>query len=394
MTETIEALSGSEPVSRAAGLVPLLRKRAPWAEENRRLHQETIEAISDAGLLRLRVPVRYGGSEGDMRTLVAVLTQLGRGDGSVAWTAAVWSICSWLVGLFPDEVQDEIFATPNVRVCGLLSPTGTATPTDGGYTVNGQWAFNTGSLDSHWNELVAMAPTPDGQMQPMMALVPMSEMEIIDDWHTAGLRGTGSVSTVARDLFLPAERVLPMGAVLNEQYATRLNADKPIYKGPLLPTACTSVIGTALGLAEAARGVFFERLPERKITYTTYASQREAPVTHLQVAEAEMKLDEARFHAHRAAETLDRKNNAGGAWPVPERARIRLDASYTCLRSKEAVDIFSGASGASSIYESVPMQRIERDIQTLYLHAILHPSTNLELYGRILCGLEPNTFYL
>ncbi len=394
MTEIIDAPSRPELVGRAADLIPQLREKAPWAEENRRLHEESIEAMADAGVFRMRVPTRYGGYEADMRTLVDVLTKVGQGDASAAWTAAVWSICNWLVSLFPDEVQDEVFSTPDARVCGLLSPTGMAEPVDGGYVVNGKWAFNTGSLQSHWNELVAVSPTPDGQMQPLMMLAPMSDLQIIDDWDTAGLRGTGSVSTVADKLFIPAHRVMPMGAMLQEQYASQANADNPVYRGPLLLTACTSVIGTALGLADAANEVFFDRLPDRKITYTSYEHQSEAPITHLQVAEAEMRNAEAKFHAHRAADTLDTKNVAGEAWTLPERTRIRLDASFACKQAKESVEILSEASGASSVYKNVPMQRIVRDIQTLNQHAILHANTNLELHGRILCGLEPNTLYL
>jgi 3-hydroxy-9,10-secoandrosta-1,3,5(10)-triene-9,17-dione monooxygenase len=394
MAEITDTPSKTEFVNRAAALVPRLRELAPWGEDNRRLHPECVEAIADAGILGMRVPTRYGGYACDLLTLVDVLTEIGRGDGSAAWTVGVWSICNWLVALFPDEVQEEVYATPGVRVCGLLSPGGTAMPADGGYIVNGQWAFNTGSTQSHWNELVAMAPTPDGQVQPMMALAPVADLEIVDDWHTVGLRGTGSVTTVAQDLFIPAHRVLPMGAMLHEQYSSELNAGNPVYRGPLLLTACTSIIGTALGIAEAAKEIFFDRLPDRKITYTTYGSQREAPLTHLQAAQAEMCLDEARFHAHRAAHTLDSKNAEGDSWTIQERARVRLDASYVCKQSKSAVDILSNASGASSIYESVPMQRIDRDMRTLNLHAILHPDTNLELYGRVLCGLEPNTFYL
>jgi alkylation response protein AidB-like acyl-CoA dehydrogenase len=394
MTEIAQASSGVEVVRGAADLVPRLREWASWAEDNRRLHPEFVEALADAGVFKLRVPAHHGGFGCDMRTLVDVLTQIGRGDGSAAWTVGVWSICNWLVGLFPDAVQEEVYATPDVRVCGLLSPTGMATPADGGYVVNGRWVFNTGALQSHWNELVAIGPGPDGQMQPLMALVPMSDLQIVDDWHTADLRGTGSVTTVAQDLFIPAHRVLPMGAMLHEQYASERNAADPVYRGPLLLTACTSIIGTALGLAEAAREVFFDRLPDRKITYTSYESQREAPLTHLQVAEAQMCADEAGFHAHRAAGTLDAKNAESGSWSVQERARVRLDASYAVKQSKAAVDVLATASGASSVYTSVPMQRIDRDMSTLNLHAILHPNTNLELYGRILCGQEPNTLYM
>lgn len=387
--------SRTELVRRASELVPPIQARATRMEENRRLDDELIEMLADAGLLRLRIPARYGGHEADMRTLVAVISELGRGDGSVAWTTAVWSICGWLVGLFPDEVQDEVFAVPDARICGLLSPTGTAEPKDGGYVINGRWAFNTGSLHSHWNVLIAMAPTPDGEQRwPIMAIAPMSELGIVDDWHTSGLRGTGSVTTVATDLFVPGERVLPMAALLNGQYASRLNADSPIYRGPLMPTACMSVTGTALGLAHAAKENFFQRLPDRKITYTAYERQQEAPITHLQVAEAQMKLDEAEFHADRAAGVLDGKNTGAESWTLEERVRIRMDASSACRLAKEAIDLYATASGASSIYESVPMQRIRRDIQAIDLHAILHPNTNLELYGRILCGLEPNTLYL
>jgi len=52
------------------------------------------------------------------------------------------------------------------------------------------------------------------------------------------------------------------------------------------------------------------------------------------------------------------------------------------------------ASGGSSNYSTVPIQRIQRDITAINLHALNLPATNLELYGRILCGLEPNTFFV
>ncbi|MFV2194655.1 acyl-CoA dehydrogenase family protein [Nocardiopsis sp. LOL_012] len=394
MENVVTAPSREELVRGASELVPYFRERAAWAEEHRTLPDEAVGKMTEAGFLKMRVPHRYGGYECDMRTTVEVIAEVARGDGSAGWTVSVWSICNWLTGLFPDEAQEEVFASGDTRVCGLLSPTGTAAEADGGFVVNGSWSFNTGAAQSQWNSLVAMAPTPDGGQQPIMALAPVSDLKIVDDWHTSGLRGTGSVTTVAEDLFIPGSRVLPMGPALQEHYASRLNADRPTYRAPLLLTACVTAMGSALGLAMAARDVFFERLPHRGITYTTYASQSEAPLTHLQVADAQMRIDEAWFHAHSAADLLDTKNAAGDQWTLEERARVRMHAGFACLRAKEAVDILQTASGASSIYETVPMQRISRDIATINLHAILHPNTNLELYGRLLCGLEPNTFYI
>jgi hypothetical protein len=185
-----------------------------------------------------------------------------------------------------------------------------------------------------------------------------------------------------------------MGPVLHEQYSSELNAGKPVYRTPMLLTAATSTVGTAVGLAKAARDVFFTRLPDRKITYTSYESQAEAPITHLQVAQAALLIDEAEFHAYTAADTLDRKSTAGEPWTVEERAALRAQLGRAYALAQDAVGIYSSASGASSIYTTVPMQRLERDIRTLNLHAILHPDTNYELYGRVLCGLEPNTLYI
>ncbi|MCW2933709.1 MAG: hsaA2 [Actinomycetia bacterium] len=363
-------------------------------DDNRCLHPEVIEALSEAGLLKMRVPVRYGGYESDMRTMVSVLAELGRGDGATSWTVAVWAISAWMVGLFPDEVQDEVFAVPNVRISGILSPGAVATPTDGGYVLNGKWSFNTGAQQSTWNTNAAVVPGPDGSFQPVSILIPISDLKVVDDWHTSGLRGSGSVTTIAENVFIPRERVLPMEPVLQGQHQSKLNAHSPVYQAPFMPTACATISGPALGLAAAARDAFFERLPGRQITYTSYESQGEAPVTHLEVADAITRIDEAGFHANRAAGMIDAKGAAAEPWTVEERARVRLDLGAACQRAKEAVDILGMASGGSSVYRDVPIQRIERDVRTLNLHAILHPATNLELYGRIACGLEPNTHYV
>jgi 3-hydroxy-9,10-secoandrosta-1,3,5(10)-triene-9,17-dione monooxygenase len=392
--QVTQAPPKNELVRRATEMVPLLREKAVWMDENRRMHDDVIDALTSAGILKMRVPVRYGGYESDMGTVVDVLAELGRGDGSTAWTVAVWAISSWMMGLFPDEVQDEVFATPDVRISGILSPGAMAVPADGGYIINGKWSFNTGAQQSTWNTNAAVTPTEDGGFAPIMIAIPIADLQIVDDWHTSGLRGSGSITTIATDVFVPKKRVLQMGPVLQGEHQSKLNANALIFKAPFMPTACATVSAPALGLAMGARDAFLERLPGRKITYTSYENQGEAPITHLELAEAITKIDEVGFHAHRAAHMIDAKGLAGESWTLEERARVRLDLGAACQRAREAVDILDGASGGSSIYRDVPIQRIQRDVQTLNLHAILHPNTNLELYGRIVCGLGSNTPYI
>ncbi|WP_367127475.1 acyl-CoA dehydrogenase family protein [Saccharothrix sp. HUAS TT1] len=379
-------------VGRATDLVPLIRKHVAWQDEHRVIHEDVIQGIIDAGIMKMRVPVRYGGYESDVRTVSAVISELARGDGSVGWTISTLTMGSWLAGLFPDEVQDEIFADPNVRIAGGVNASGIATPTDGGVILNGRWHFNSGAPHSQWDTHSVLLATDDGGYVPATVAIPMTDLTIVDDWHTAGLRATGSVTTIAENLFVPHARVLPMLPVfMHGQHLSKLNADSLTWKLPFVPHAVAVTSSSALGMAKAAREAFFDRLPNRKITYTDYEHQADAPITHIQVAQAAVKLDEAEFHVHRAAERLDTKAHTGQPWTLEERALGKMDAAAACLRAKEAVDILNTASGGSSIYSDQPMQRIERDIQALNLNGVLHPNTNLETYGRILCGLEPNT---
>jgi 3-hydroxy-9,10-secoandrosta-1,3,5(10)-triene-9,17-dione monooxygenase len=91
---------------------------------------------------------------------------------------------------------------------------------------------------------------------------------------------------------------------------------------------------------------------------------------------------------------LDGKTLAGEPWTLEERAAARMDAGAVCLLAKEAVDVLNTASGGSSIHSAVPIQRVERDIQSLNLNGIMHPNTYAETYGRVLCGLAPNTTFI
>lgn len=389
-----EAPTRDELVRRAAGIADTVRANAAWSEEHRRLHDETIAAAAGAGLFRLRTPKRYGGFEVDTRTLFDVATQLGRADGSASWVMSVYWIPTWMACLLPDPAQDELFTNPDVRICGTLSPSAMAEPADGGIVVNGKWSFVSGALHSQWQEIIAVLVHPEHGPVPVMGVVPIEDLQIVDDWRTAGLRGTGSVTTIADNVFVPGHRFALLPSVLQGQHAGTANAASPIYRAPLLPVASASSAGTALGLAKGALDTFLERLPERKITYTAYERQAEAPLTHHQVATATMKIDQAEFHGHRLTALVDGKTVGGTPWTLLERAQARADLGAVCRLSKEAVDILQTASGGSSIYDDVAIQRFYRDVQAVNLHALMHPDTNDELYGRVLCGLEPNTLYI
>jgi alkylation response protein AidB-like acyl-CoA dehydrogenase len=112
-------------------------------------------------------------------------------------------------------------------------------------------------------------------------------------------------------------------------------------------------------------------------------------VTHLTVGEAALKIDSADAHVRRACALLD--EHTGGPMSIDDRIEARAHISHATQLAREVVDALFRASGATAIQPDVPIQRFQRDIHALANHGIMSPSTTTELYGRHLCGLEPNT---
>jgi alkylation response protein AidB-like acyl-CoA dehydrogenase len=150
---------------------------------------------------------------------------------------------------------------------------------------------------------------------------------------------------------------------------------------------CAWTASGALGVARAALAEFTERIHQRGITYTSYRRQHEATVTHLQTAEAAMKVSCAGLLTREFVARIE----AGEPFTQEERAKIRAQNGYVARLCKEAVDLLASASGASSLRREVSMQRAVRDLHALNLHSFVNPATNMELYGRVLSGMDPGT---
>jgi alkylation response protein AidB-like acyl-CoA dehydrogenase len=367
----------------------MLRKNAMTAEHTKRVPAASFEALSEAGVFRMMAPKRYGGDEADFQTQCDVLAEIARGCPSTSWVATIFSAMAWLASVFPDEAQEEVFATRDPRISGVFSPTGTAVRKDGGLVVSGRWPFNTGCHGAQWTVLNAVVGTDPGAGVPTCVLVRSRELTIVDDWQASGMAATGSNTIVAENVFVPASRNLPLPEMVEANYPARHNATNPYFNYPMASVLSVNAGGTPVGIARGALEAFFERLPGRGITYTDYTNKAEAPVTHLQLGEASLKIESADAHVRRAAAILD--EHPGGPMTTEARVKARAHIGYATGLAREAVDMLFFASGASSIQTQVPIQRFQRDMQALANHAIMHPQTNIELYGRVLCGLKPNT---
>jgi alkylation response protein AidB-like acyl-CoA dehydrogenase len=382
-------------VARAAALRPMLERNAEQTDAGRRLPDENVRAIREAGLCRLMVPKRFAGYQTSIRTYLDVMTELGRGCGSTAWVASLVNVCAWLAALFPERAQRDVWGSnPDAWAAGSLAPQGVATPVEGGWRVNGRWPWASGALHAQWAACGIHMKNERGEMANLgLSLTPMSEMSVEDTWFMAGMKGTGSNTIVAKDVFVPEHRFLPYPQAFAGTYRTEFT-DEVLYRVAFVPVTVLILAGAQLGVARSALDHVIAASGRRGITHTNFATQKESAGFQMQVAEASMKIDSALLHAARAADDLDRAAGEGRVMDLTARARVRMDTSLVAKYCREAVEVLVAAHGTSSLADSNRMQRLWRDVHTASHHAITEWQVNLEVYGKALLGVEPNISHL
>jgi len=380
-------------LSRARALRGLLSKNARDADANRRIPDENIKAMEEAGLFRVQRPRRFGGHQASLRTTLEVAAELARGCGSSSWVFTLANVGDWIVSLMPDTFQEEYFnSRTHPKSAGALATTGQGRRVDGGYKVSGGWSYCSGILHADYAGGSFVMLDEHGNMQGLgLAMIPISEVDLKDTWHVVGMRGTGSNTFVINDVFVPDHRILNVIPALGGQYMSEKNKAEPLHRAAFVPVFALVLVGPFLGMARAALDYFMEKLPSRGIAYTKHVKQIDAPITQFQLSKAAILIDGAHLHAYRAADDIDSAAQSG-VYPDPvRRARIRMDCAQAVDQAKEAINLLVQASGSSFAAESSPLQRIWRDVNTAASHAVLDYNVNLELYGRIILGLEPNT---
>src|SRR5438132_423892 len=342
----------SDLVSRAEGLRSILEEHAEETDRLRRLPDAVVAALKETGVCRLMVPKRLGGYETDIHTYIAVMAELGRGCGSTAWVASLINVCAWLTGLFPERAQQDVFgADRDAWVAGSLAPHGNAVAVDGGWRVTGKWMWASGCLHAQWAACGIHMNNEHGETVNFgLSLMPMSELTIEDTWFVAGMKGTGSNTIIAKDVFVPEHRFLPYPAAFGGSYRTEF-ADEIVYRVALVPVTILILVGSQLGMAQAALDFVLEKA-DRPVTHTNYPKQRESTGFQILVGEAAMKIETARLHAYRAADDLDRAAAAGRHPDLIQRARVRADSALVAKYCREAVELLVSAHGTSSMADA------------------------------------------
>ena len=371
-------------LGRVDDLTARLRERAEETERIRRIPESTMEDLKDAGVFHLLSPKAVGGFGMGVETYAQVIRRLARGCASTAWTVGHLVEHVWMLARWPQEVQDEVFANGPIPLAAATgAPVGVAEKVPGGYAISGRWSFASGVMHSGWALLAAQHDSTR-----LQCLVPISDVELLDVWHTAGLRGTGSNDIRVEKLFVPERRSL--------DWALLGAADNPgshIHRDPIIHTPMAALLNlvapsATLGAAEHAIELFREQMRVRKVKNTLESRQADSPLAQARFSQAYGLVVTARLHWEEAIRIVSASHERQPSTLTDEeRARHRLSLALSGEASAEAVRLIMTGSGGSAHRLSHPLQRIQRDVNVLLNHPTLSMDLILEQAGRGLLGI-------
>ncbi len=316
---------------------------------------------------------------------------LARADGASGWCVFIGATSGSVLASLPEASAREIFSTPHILLSGVFAPRGTAVAEDGGFRVDGQWPWGSGTQNADW-VLAGCQVIRDGKPELLrngtprsrMLIVPASQVEFLDTWHVTGLAGTGSTDFALRHVFVPESRAVGLGI--------DRPLERPLYVFPQFGLLAMGIAAVALGLGRAA----IDELVSLAGAKTPEASARSLAArsnVQIEVALAEAELRSARAWYYETIATAWESATRQGRIELEHRRDIRLATTHATSASARAVDRMYTVAGGTSVYQRSPLQRIFRDVHVATQHMMVAPPT-LELTGRLFLGLETDTAML
>ena len=358
---------------------------ATGTEEGERaatLPQATVDALDDSGLLRLKLPEALGGMEADPVTQTKVIEAMTYADMAAGWCLMIGATSIGLPAAFlPDDSIHTMFAGGRVpRAAIAFVPGGTATSADNGYVLNGRWSFASGVRHSEWLSLGALIPPTHAGEPPEHRLftVPTSHAVTHDNWHTIGLKGTGSCDVSVAELFVPE------GFIFDAMHGTP-HRGGPLYRLGIPGFVANEHAGFAFGVAQKALDTIIAASHEKSRGIPPRKLSARASFQKV-VGACDLKLRAARQLVFQLNDEAWHTVQAGVAPDLRLQTALRSCAAYATEVAVEVVTQAYRFAGGSAVFSSNTLERSLRDINTAAQHLMVSDSA-YELHGQLALGL-------
>ena len=370
-------------LSRAQSLREPLGVLSQRGEHERRLPDEAVQALDDAGMFRLSVPRQLDGHELPLSLQLRIIEELARGDAAAAWCVMIASTTGLLAGYMPDGAAKTVFGQPEQRFCGVYAPRGRAEKVPGGWRVQGRWPFGSGSHHSHWRlggVLCKDSERPGSGPSVRLMTFREEQTTLHDTWDTSGLRGTGSHDFSVENAFV------------TDDFAIALDTprrDESLYQTPVFAFLAVQVAAVSLGIGQAAMDAL-EELAVSKVPTGGRRTVAQKGVAQATFAHCAARLGSSRAWLRQCVDQLESVLERGDTLEISLKSHLRLAALHA---SREAADVTTEMlrlGGGSAIYASNCLQRLFRDAHTVTAHAMVAPTME-EYIGKVLLGQTEDT---
>lgn len=381
-------------LARARALAPDIAALAERIEAERRLPEELLAALFDAGLYRLLLPRAFAGIESDPVTFVEIIETVAKADASTAWCLCQAAGCSMVAAFVPQAVAATVFGRDRRAVLAWGPGPGRAVATEGGYRLSGKWSFASGGRHATWLggicTVVEADGTPrkekDGSPAIRTALFPAADAAMTDIWQVIGLRGTASDAFAVDALFVAEDYMVP-----RDDQTSRREAG-PLYCFPTSSLYAVGFAGVALGIARSTLDAFLA-LARDKTPRGFKSTMRENAVIQSEIARAEARLGAARYFLLGSLREIWREVVAANSLTIAQRMRIRLAATYAIDQATSVVDAAYHAAGATAIFQNNDFERRFRDMHTV-AQQVQGRASHFETVGQFMLGLEPELLFV
>ena len=383
-----------EALERARALIPFLRQHGAANDSATKLVPEVLNALHENGLFRYIQPRVWGGMELDFVAYFDVPEMLGRGDASSAWVVANLGSHHRGLALWPKLAQEEIWGSnPEMLIAsGIAFLQGSARRVDGGIELSGKWGFSSGVDHSGWEQLACIVKDDSGKpIDWCMCQVPRPQFEVIDDWQTLGMRGSGSRTVSCKDVFVPDHRVISMHVAnpAHEFPGLKIHANT-MFRVPTASLGGHCIAGAMTGNAQAALDIATDMVRQRSTNYTG-AKMRDFQTVQLRIGMAGAKIDAVRTWLRNDCIDAHNVYRAGGKLNIETKLRYKRNCAMGMRLLTDAVDALYEMCGAAGIYDSSAMQRIYRDQHAAAGHFSFSTDAQLTPWAHFSLGGEFNS---
>jgi len=345
-------------IAAARRIAGLLSDNSQDGERTGALPAPSVDALQQAGMLRLWRPRSLGGHEVSPLDYGRIAEEIARADSAAAWLMMANANTTFDLRLADERFVDEVFDNDDAIVCETFNRPLGGRVVDGGFEVSGSTPFASGCRHADWIGHTALIDE-----RFLLMFHPAAALTIEDDWHTLGLRGTSSNTVTADAVFVPAHRVIEFAAAppINRYF------DGPLYRLPegllTTPFAPVSLGALAAALDETSA------IAARKQPFASATTLKHRPLAQAGFGRALASYRAARALYHRTLETAFARAVNDEPFELTDKADLFLTCAHVLQSCADATRQIARVVGTSAIYEGSVVERAVRDTEVVAHHA-------------------------